>query len=142
MRVWIYAAILILLLFVPLHRLDIAQLEPVQTLAIQSTDDMIRLETDTGQKGQGSTVPLAIADLESKTPGVIYLDTAQYLLITENALQIAHDLQQHLKPWVRVCIWDGESSVSGAAQYLKKRTDMPRFYRWKQTVEKIKKSEK
>lgn len=131
MRIVLYIAILASLFFLPLERLDIAHLEPVQTVAVKRTAEGVTLLTDTGNQGFGKTVAGAIADLEEKTPGVIYLDTAQYLLLTEDAIAAAEELRTSLKPSVYVCVWDGEGSVEGASKYLSVRKDLPCFKDWK-----------
>ena len=128
MRILLYIVILALLFLAPLERLDIAHLEPVQTLAINVDGDIVKLETDTGNKGQGKTISEAVKDMEAQTSGVIYLDTAQYLLVTESAFSVIEEIGQHLHPGTFVCMWDGEGSVAGAAQYLEIRKDLPKLH--------------
>jgi len=142
MRVLLYTVILALLFLAPLERLDVAHLEPVQTLAVRVEENTVELETDTGNKGRGTTVAEAVEDLEAKTSGVIYLDTAQYLLLTESAASVAEDLRSYLRSDIRVCIWDGEGSVAGAAQYLEIRKDLPKFCHWTAENKKVSKTRK
>ena len=136
MRILLYIVIIGLLFAAPLERLDIAKLEPVQTVAVRVTEEQIELETDTGNIGQGTTVEEAVSDLKKRTPGVIYLDTAEYLLLTEDAAAHAQELRKYLRPPVLVCIWDGTGSVAGAAKYLNVRDDLPRLCDWKPFAEK------
>lgn len=133
MRILLYIGILALLLLAPIQRLDIAKLEPVQTVAISVSDGQVVLETDTKNKGQGATVQAAIEDLEKHTPGVIYLDTAQYLLITEEALQYAASVEPYLRRSVKVSLWDGQGSVEDAAKYLSVHSKLPTLRQWNQT---------
>lgn len=130
MRVLLYIVILALLLFAPVEKLDVAKLEPVQTVAISVQDNNVVLQTDTENSGRGANVAQAIEDLEKTTPGVIYLDTAQYLLVTEDALSYAEILRSKLNPAVRVSLWDGEGSVVTAAKYLAIRSDLPMLRDW------------
>jgi hypothetical protein len=123
---------LALLLLAPIQRLDIAELEPVQTVAISVSGDQVVLETDTKNKGQGVTVQAAIEDLEKHTPGVIYLDTAQYLLITEEALRYAASVEPYLRQSVKVSLWDGQGSVEDAAKYLSVNSKLPTLRHWNQ----------
>lgn len=132
MRMLLYIVILALLFFSPLERLDIAKLEPVQTIAIRIVDGQVVLETDTKNKGQANTMQAAIDDLEENTPGVIYLDTAQYLLITQEAAHYGEELEKYLRPSVKVSIWDGKGSVEKAAEFLEIRSDLPRLRQWNQ----------
>lgn len=127
MRILIYICILALLLLAPVERLDVAKLEPVQTVAVSISQQQILIETDTENRGQGSTISEAIADLEENTPGVIYLDTAQYLLLTEETAQYSADLEDYMRPSVRVSLWDGTEDVETAAKYLDVRQNLPKL---------------
>jgi hypothetical protein len=105
--------------------LELSKLEPVQTVSVHCEQNKIVLQTDTGSKGVGETLKSAIEDLEEGTPGVIYLDTAQYLLITEAALPYILGMENHLRNSVRVCLWDGKGSLEMADKYLSVRNDLP-----------------
>ena len=80
--------------------------------------------------GEGETGAEALQDLEDTTPGVIYLDTAEYLLVTEAALDCVDTLRSSLSSSVRVSLWDGEGSVKTAAKYLGIRKDLPKLRDW------------
>lgn len=125
MRTILYICILVSLLFAPVERLDVAQLQPVQTVAVAADDKAVTIETDTGSKGKGETLREAVEDLEQNTPGVIYLDTAQYLLLTEATESYAAQLLEFMEAKVRVSLWDGKGSVKEAAKYLDVRKDLP-----------------
>lgn len=130
MRILLYVVILALLFLAPLERLDVAKLEPVQTVAVSMEDNLLVLQTDTDNAGRGIDAGAALEDLEENTPGVIYLDTAEYLLVTEEALDYVDALRSSLSPSVRVCMWDGSSSVSAASRYLGVRRDLPVLRDW------------
>lgn len=136
MKMVLYIVILALLFLAPVKRLDVAKLEPVQTVAIYMQGDSVVLETDTGNKGEGVDTADALENLEEKTPGVIYLDTAQYLLVSEQAVAHVDSLRKYLTPAVSVCMWDGEGSVKSAAKYLAVRDDLPKIKDWKTPEEK------
>lgn len=131
MRILLYVCILGLLFFAPVERLDVSKLEPVQTVAIKVQEQQVVIETDTKNRGQGKTVPEAVADLEENTPGVIYLDTAQYLLLTEEATKYREQLKEYMRPTVRVSLWDGEGDVENAAKFLDVRRDLPQLKEFK-----------
>lgn len=125
MRVILYAIILLGLTMAPVTPLDVAKLEPVQTVAIRTEENKLIIETDTKSRGEGETVAEAIEALEKGTPGVIYLDTAQYLLLTKEAAPYIMGLENHLRDRVRVSLWDGKGSVTMADKYLSVRNDLP-----------------
>lgn len=139
MRMILYIVILALLFLAPVQRLDVAKLEPVQTVAVYMNDVDVVLETDTGNKGEGTGVEAALADLEENTPGVIYLDTAQYLLVSERAISYVDSLRKYLSPSVMICLWDENGSVKDAAQYLDVRSDLPKLKDWKTSPKKVEK---
>lgn len=130
MRTVVYVLILALLFLAPVDRLDVAQLEPVQTIAVSRVEGNVVIQTDLDNKGIGKTTELALQELERTTPGVIYLDTAEYLLVAENALDTVNVLRSYLAPSVKVTVWDAEGSVNGAAEYLAVRKDLPKLKDW------------
>ena len=131
MKYILYAVILGLLFLAPVERLDIGQLVPVQTVAIYTELGAVVLETDTNNIGRGSSVSKALQNLEDSTPGVIYLDTAEYLLVSSDAQSYVEALQQYLNPSVLVSMWDGEAEVETAAKHLSVMEDLPKLKQWK-----------
>ncbi len=131
MRIILYTIIIILLFFAPVERLDVADLEPVQTVAVSVENEKLKLRTDTGAVGIGTSADTALQKLEESTPGVIYLDTAEYLLLTEEALGYVDGLRQYLNDSVKVSLWDGEGSIEDAAGFLRVRKDLPKLQSWK-----------
>ena len=136
MRVILYTIIILLMFAAPVTSLDVAKLQPVQSVALYTQGGSVFLETDTGSVGRGENIKEAINDLEKATPGVIYLDTAEYLLIAESALPLACDMLSYLKPSVRVCAWDERGTVEDAAKHLCVREDLPELGQWKDAKEK------
>ena len=136
MRKILYIITLAALLVVPVERLDVADLAPVQTVGICVKQDAVVLETDTDCSGIGQTVEDALRDLEGNTPGVIYLDTAEYLLIGEDAEEYVEALKNHLSASVKVAAWDEKASIKSAAQYLDVRKDLPKLKDWNKKLQK------
>lgn len=136
MRVVLYIVILALLFLAPVERLDVAKLEPVQTVAISTENAEVVLQTDTENTGRGADALGALQDLEDNTPGVIYLDTAEYLLVTEDAVSYVEQLRSRLKPSVKVSMWDGKGSVRDAARYLSVHGKQPKLSHWRTPSEK------
>ena len=118
MRKLLYVLILTLLPLAPVQRLDIAKLEPVQTVAVSAENAQVIIRTDTGDQGSGADAHEALKDLRKSAAGVIYLDTAEYLLVTESAHSHMEQLEGYFHSSVRVSLWDGQGSVEEAAKYL------------------------
>lgn len=100
---WILYIVLFLgAILVPGKATDVGQLIPVEVVAVSEKQGSIILETDTGDWGRGETMAEAIGNMEKHAPGVIYLDTAEYLIVEEGIDPCL--LLPWLKGNVRVCI--------------------------------------
>lgn len=131
MRKIIYAVILGLLFLAPVKRLDVANLQPVQTVAIYTEPGFVVLQTDIQNVGRGATVTEAVANLEENTPGVVYLDTAEYLLISKDAESYVDALRQYLKPSVKVSSWQTGEGIENAAKFLSEEKNLVSLKKWK-----------
>ena len=118
MRILLYIIILAAsLFFAPVDRLDIAKLEPVEAVAVYMEEGRVALQTDGEDIGSGVTAQEALADLKENALAVIYLDTADYLLVGEGAEEAAKDLQQYLQKSVQIGKYNG-GNIKEEAQYL------------------------
>lgn len=131
MRILLYVVILALLFFAPLEKKDVAKLLPIEAVAVYMEQNEVTLETDTEYKGRGADVASALDNLKENTPAVIYLDTAEYLIISEDALSEIETLKKFLKPNVRVCVADVCGRVKDAAKYLEVHGNLPKIKNWK-----------
>ena len=118
MRKILYAVILLALLLVPLKKMDIAKLLPVETVAVYQEDGAVVLQTNTENTGRGATVYAALENLKAVTPAVVYLDTAKYLLVEEGAVDYVDDLRQYLKRTVEVAVCNAKAMVKEGAKYF------------------------
>lgn len=122
MKRWvIYAAVIAALLLASEKGsagTDIAGLEPVQILRVETLAGNVALRTDTGQSGVGEDLDAATADLKETASGEIFLDTAEYLLVTPSALKWLPELAELLRPACRVCIDCGRTELEAVADYL------------------------
>ena len=117
-RAIIYCLILGSLWFAPVKEAEIAKLEPVQAVWVYRDNGEVVMETDTEDVGSGATVEEALSDMKQNSVGIIYLDTAEFLLIAEGMQQQIPAMAQYLKESVKVCAWDGQGSVTDAAKYM------------------------
>ncbi len=117
-RIMIYIAVLVAALLVPLRGTDVGKLEPVGLLQLYKEDGTVVIVTDTGDSGRGATVDAAFDDLEATTSGIIYLDTADFLLVSKEAAGEVQFLEQYLKPSIRVCFANKDIDPVLAAEYL------------------------
>ena len=117
MKIVLYALLVGLSFLAPVRRLDIAKLEPVEAIALSVEGNMLVLETDGEYTGKGATVAEALQKLRDNTPAVIYLDTARYLLVAEDAKAYQEEMAAQLKSSVKIGIYQG-GEVKEEAKYL------------------------
>lgn len=127
----IYGALLAAALMVPTRATELGKMKPIETVCIYHNDrNEIVIETDTEDIGRGMTVKDALYDLKETTAGVIYLDTADYLLVKEGAEQHISELVGYLKETVLLCGAEGDVSVKDAALYLSNHKPAVRINEW------------
>ena len=97
---------------------DIGQLRPVEMVQLYEKNGLLFLETDTGDVGWGLTVDEAVKKLKETTPGQIYLDTADYLLIEEGIEKSLPALQSYLKKSTVIAYGAEEIDLQKAVAYL------------------------
>ena len=134
MRKLLYILIVIGVLVLPVRPTDVGELEPIQAVWLSSKNGTVTLETDTEDKGTGKTVAEALEDMKCSSPGIVYLDTAQFLLVSENAVERIPEIQLYLKDAVQICLWEGEASVADAAAYMQAHKIGVRLNRWHTNV--------
>ena len=131
-RILLYIVLLCLALVVPVARADVGKLCPIETVVVYKENDQAVIRTDTGDMGSGATAMQALRNMKDTANGIIYLDTARYLLIQEGAEEAAEELRQVLKGKVMVCLACGEIKPQDATKYLSVHGDLPRMNNWKQ----------
>lgn len=120
MKRWLLAAALVLLLFILPHPgTELGELHPVSLLLVELEGREIRLETDTHMIGRGETLDAALRNLESTTPGYLFLDTAENLVLRSSTLFLLPELSQCLRPNVGVCVAEGPLQLDALPVFLK-----------------------
>ena len=130
MKMLIYGILIAAALAVPTRTLELGKLKPVEVIRVDKTEETIRIETDTGDSGEGGTVNQAIWDLQETTAGRVYLDTAEYLLVGRNAQTYIPDMNVYLKDNVRICAIEGELDLKEAARYLDSHRPQLKMSQW------------
>ena len=115
-RLLLYMCALVLLLLAD-RGTDIGGLRPVELVQLREWNGLLILETDTGDRGWGLTIDQAVAKLKETTPGQIYLDTADFLLLGQGMERYLPQLTEYLKKKTRIAY--GENvDLKDAAAYL------------------------
>ena len=118
MKRWICGALAATSLFLGGRGSDIAKLEAVKTLEVSVRNGQVRLWTDTGSLGIGRTLPDAFENLKETASGEVFLETAEYLLLTPDCKALLDDLWSYLRPSCVVCLLDGEGDLDEVGTYL------------------------
>ena len=126
----LYGVLLVALLFAPVETVNISHLHPVQAVSVSHQWGQVVIETDTEDKGIGATTELALQNLKDTTGGILYLDTAEYLLFTEDAQDVVQALREVLKDNVRLCKIVSPVNPKMAVDYLRTSKDLPRLSKW------------
>ena len=99
--------------------IDVADLEPVQTVYLAMEGELVTVQTDTGAKGVGYDLKEALRDLQDTTSGFIFLETADYLLVVLQQECMIPQMEQILRPSCRVCLVTGQPDLEKATVFLK-----------------------
>ena len=116
MKLLLYILILAAAALVPARGTDVGKLIPMEVVSVSESNGVIRVETDTGDWGEGENLDDAFRDMEDTAPGIIYLDTAEYALIGEG--MNPQILCGYLKDSVRICRAAEGIPLEGIADYL------------------------
>jgi len=119
MKKWLILGAISLLLLVRAESTgtDINELEPVGVIQVLTTEDGVRVRTDTGAEGYGAGLSQALENLHSSAPSRIFLDTAQNLLVDRE--EYLEELSQILRPACQICLIKEEADLELASRYLK-----------------------
>lgn len=134
-KIILYIFIMIGTLLLPTEKQDVANLEPIQAVWLRSENEKLILQTDTEDIGIGRTVAEALADMKLHSPGIVYLDTAEYLLVDENATTHIQELNGILRKSVHVSLWNGEGELVEAARYMRSHKSGMELGDWAQGTE-------
>ena len=125
-----YIIILLAAALAPVERVDVGQMQPVEVIYICKDADAVVLKTDTGDVGVGVDAETALTDMKQTSAGVIYLDTAQYLVIGPGAQEDAMALKSVLRGSVQLCLAEENMDLKQLAKYLPAHGELPGFAQW------------
>lgn len=97
---------------------DVGKLQPVQVILVRTKNGQLHLSTDTQSTGLGEDIHKAIADMNETSSSQVFLDTADYLLLTTGTEDWLPQLQEYLRPSCSVCYVSGEVDLTAAGEFL------------------------
>ncbi len=98
---------------------DVATLEPVQTVRLFTDGEEIFLETDTYAKGSGKTLDDVIRSMHETSSSRVFLDTADYLVIDPELIDLLPAVEDLLRPSCRICLENGKPDMEQVGAFLK-----------------------
>ena len=126
-RALIYIGIVLSLFWVPVEGADLEKMHPVEVVQLYREGEIVVLRTDTEDMGIGTTVVAALENLQDTTPGFIYLDTAQYLILTEDTAQDVEMLRPYMKKSLQMCYGEKGTDLTLAAEFLPAHGRLPQL---------------
>ena len=130
-RILLYILLMAAALMAPVECADVGKLRPIETVSVYRENDWVVLRTDTDDVGIGSTAMQALQNMKDSASGIIYLDTAEYLLVEKNAQDTAEELRSVLKDKVQLCLAAKEIEPADATKYLSAHGGLPQMKDWK-----------
>ena len=97
---------------------DVADLDPVRALYVDAVDGRVLVETDQGAWGSGETLEMALQDMDRSWASEVYLETSEFLVVSERTQGRVGELWRVLRPSCEVCVGVGELDLERAVEYL------------------------
>lgn len=101
---------------------DIGKLQPVQVVRLSNPQGQVCMETDTGDFGVGENLKAALVDMKMSSSAEIFLDTADYLIISPGCVDLLPAMMQYLRPSCAVCIEEGKPDMEQVGIYLQQHS--------------------
>lgn len=137
MKRWIlYAVALAMLGLSPFRGMDIGKLSPVQTVWLTEDKGQICMQTDTGDFGIGADVKEALHNLNKSAAGIVFLETADYLVIEAGREVLLEQAIAVFRPSCRVCAAEQLSDLNQATDFLRTHEPIITLRQW--TIEQNK----
>lgn len=145
MKKFLFFALALVLLgltgYMPFGGTDVGKLHPVEALFVGVSEDTINIITDTGVTGTGSTLEEAIADLHMRATGKVFLETANYLLLSPQVQLDAAAFWDFLRPACQIYRCSSAEGLHNVAKYLESHPSQITLLRWRTGAEDIPKLE-
>ena len=120
MKKWLYPAVFLaaaILSRLPHPAVDIARLDPVRAIYLYMDGAELTIETDSGDSGSGPNLEAAYAALRNNADREIFLDTAEFLILTPD-VPITEVFYELLRPTTQVVFSNEKPNLETVSDYL------------------------
>lgn len=131
----IYAMLLAAALLIPKNTVELGKLKPVEAILLYIEEGQIVIETDTEDMGRGETVSEALNNLRETTAGIVFLDTADYLLVCDGAQEYISQVARYVKETVLVCEAARTIDLQKSAPFLAVHRPKMQLKKWSEAVQ-------
>lgn len=119
MKRWLVYLAVLALCGTPSNRgTDIGELAPVEVVWLTENAGEVYLQTDTGDVGRGEGVQGALLNMKAAAPGMIFLETADYLIVEQGKEEILAQVFEVLRPSCKVCVAQSMPDLKKVAVFL------------------------
>lgn len=133
-KILLYIVVIAAVALAPNTKTDIGKLHPVELVYLYEENGDYCIQTDTGVLGVGKSIVDAINDLKETATGIIYLDTARYLLVTDDTEDEIAQMRGYMKGNEYICKAEGKIDVEQAAVYLDVHLPAMKLKLWNETL--------
>lgn len=117
---WILAAALLPLYFSGAGT-ELGHMKPAELILVDVENPFVIIKTDLGDEGKGSSFQEAAENMQEKSDGILFLDTAEKIVVSEKALYLLPELEDIFRPAAEVYLGSGAIKPDQAAEYLSAR---------------------
>lgn len=128
MRKWVILGVLLLFLL-PQRGTDVGKLLPVEILRIEKEAGMYVLSADAGGTAGGKDIKTAVENLQRSAPGEIFLDTADYVLLTRETIDCIGALSSFVRPGTQVYVVECDLNFEKLGDFLETHGPNAPLYR-------------
>ncbi len=141
MKKLLYLALTVAILTVhslmPFQGTDVGKLHPVEVLYIEKQNGQFEITADTAVTGRGTTIADAVYDLHRVTPGNIFLETANYLLLSPDMEVPPEMFWNYFRPACLIYICNEKPALEKIAKLLESHPSGVTLLNWRNGAENI-----
>lgn len=139
MKKLLYLAVAVAILtghsLAPFQGTDVGKLYPVEVLYIEKRNGQFEIWADSAVTGRGTTIADAVYDLHRVTPGNVFLETANYLLLSQNMEVKPEDFWDYLRPACLIYFCEEKPALESVAKLLESHPSGVTLLNWRNGAE-------